>query len=191
LDALTFISYLGALTNASLVYLMRSYPVSGHVNTAANTVQEALQAVGNATHTKTLPPARPFSAVYTTRLQEAHGDSSMVWNTLLGALLCALASEHGFVLVRAIVRHLFERILWQGSKEEAYVRGMNWHLRKDYIESQGGQNFEKEIVRLDRRRQQDHDDIMHGELNNTNLINADFWRNGNGKFEAAASRKRQ
>lgn len=175
LDALSFICYLGALTNASLVYLLRPYTPAQAKPFAGNTVQEMLQAVGNATHIKTLPPASnmPFT---TTRVNDAQGSYPLVAQTLVAALLCALASEHAFALVRSTAKHLFERVLWQGSKEEAYTRGLNWQLRRDYIMSRGGELFDNEINRLMRKQKQDVEDVQQGSLDKTKLPSMRFWQ---------------
>lgn len=175
-DALTFICYLGAITNASLIYLLKPFVPTQSTSTASGTVQEILQAVGNATHIKTLPAA-PGSVPYTTtRLAGAQGNYALTTQALVAALLCALASEHGFILIRSIVKHLFERMLWQGSKEEAYTRGLNWQLRRDYIKSHEGEVFEKEINRLTDRRQRDLQDVQEGKAQNTKLPSVQFWQ---------------
>lgn len=175
LDALSFICYLSALTNASLVYLMRPFTPAQVKSTAVETVQEMLQAVGNATHIKTLPAGSntPFT---TTRLEQGQGDYPLVLQTLLAALLCALASEHAFSLVRSAAKHLFERMLWEGSEEEAYTRGLNWQLRRDYIKSRGGELFEAEISRLANRQQQDLEAIQAGTMENSQLPSMQFWQ---------------
>lgn len=134
-----------------------------------------LQAVGNATHIKTLPPGSnaPFT---TTRINDAQGSYPLVVQTLVAALLCALASEHAFALIRSTVKHLFERILWEGSKEEAYTRGLNWQLRRDYIKSRGGELFDNEINRLLGKQKQDLENVQQGSLENGNLPSMRFWQ---------------
>lgn len=144
-----------------------------------NTVQEMLQAVGNATKIRTLPPGSQSMPYTTARVFDAQGNYHLVLQTMLSALLCALASEHGFMLLRLVTKHLFERMLWQGSKEEAYVRGLNWQLRRDYITSREGEAYEKEINRLIGRRQRDLDDIQTGSNANMQMPSAEFWQEQN------------
>lgn len=191
LDALSFLCYLGALTNASLIYLLRPYTPASTASSVGHTVQEMLQAVGNATHIPTLPPGSNTTPYTTTRLNDAHGNYSLITQSLVGALLCALASEHAFILVRAVVKHLFERILWQGSKEESYVRSLNWHLRRDYIKSREGEAYEREITRLADRCKQDLEGVQRGTASNMKLPSAEFWRVNDEEIDNSSKTKSQ
>ena len=75
-------------------------------------------------------------------------DLPSIRSTLLGALLCALASEHAFALVRYGIAHLMEMLLWRGTAEELTLRASEYRLKRDYVESRGAQAFEREISRL-------------------------------------------
>ncbi|KAF8159945.1 calcium-activated chloride channel-domain-containing protein [Crassisporium funariophilum] len=113
LDALTFLTWLGALTNSALIYLFSpallpvtpsSYltshnitePLAEHLSGAAG----ALPSVGRGID----GTATPSSLSATKEL-------------LLKAILVSLVASHGFMLLRAVIRHLVERVFWRGSGE--------------------------------------------------------------------------
>jgi len=55
---------------------------------------------------------------------------------LARALFIALAASHGFILLRAAVRHVLERALWVGSSEKARLDAAAREVRERYL-SQG------------------------------------------------------
>ncbi|RPD76236.1 DUF590-domain-containing protein [Lentinus tigrinus ALCF2SS1-7] len=88
LDALTFLTWLSALTNSALVYLFRP----------ANQCKPQM---------------------------------------LSSALLIALGASHGYILVRMLVRHTLERVLWRGSKEEREAERIETVVKEQYLRSLG------------------------------------------------------
>lgn len=110
---------------------------------------------------KVLATAASSSPVqYTvTRIEAAQADYVSVRSLLLGALLCALASEHGYRLLRKLVSHVAEQVLWEGSAEDIELKQKSWTLRKDWVETKGGRDFEKEIDRLKGRKEEDMQNI--------------------------------
>jgi len=159
-EAIGWISYLGALTNASLVYLLRPY-TREHPHSTAIEPYVGQSAAPNSTAEKLLATAASSSPVnYTiTRIEAAQADFGNVKSLLLGALLCALASEHGYRLLRKLVSHVAEKMLWDGSAEDIELKQKSWTLRKDWAESQGGRDFEKEIERLKGRKEEDLNNV--------------------------------
>ena len=159
-EAIGWISYLGALTNASLVYLLRPY-TREHPHSTAIEPYVGQSAAPNSTAEKLLATAASSSPVnYTiTRIEAAQADFGSVKSLLLGALLCALASEHGYRLLRKLVSHVAEKMLWDGSAEDIELKQKSWTLRKDWAESQGGRDFEKEIERLKGRKEEDLNNV--------------------------------
>ncbi|RDX50828.1 DUF590-domain-containing protein [Lentinus brumalis] len=87
LDALTFLTWLAALTNSALVYLFRP--------------------------------------------------SNQCKPMLSSALLIALGASHGYILVRMLVRHTLERVLWRGSKEERDEERIETVVKEQYLRSLG------------------------------------------------------
>jgi anoctamin-10 len=50
------------------------------------------------------------------------------------ALLLALTASHGYILFRAVVRHILERALWKGSEEEKIVEGASGRGSEDVVD---------------------------------------------------------
>ena len=97
LDALTFLTWLGALMNAALVYLFSpGYGDGASYADSANTTKESINDAATATSLATLKETR---------------------HLLLKAALVALLASHAFILVRLVVRHIFDRAFWRGSRE--------------------------------------------------------------------------
>ncbi|KAL4252126.1 DUF590-domain-containing protein [Abortiporus biennis] len=116
LDSLTFLTWLSALTNSALVYLFRP---SDHC-----------KAVG-------------------TSLQHNHHrlstSDSTTQQLLFSAMLIALAASHGYIVVRVIIRHILERLLWRGSKEEKESERMETVVKEEYLKSLGAADVTKNI----------------------------------------------
>ena len=94
----SIISWIGAMTNASLIYLFRptrsiASTSSGHSH--LNTLTSAYTA--NPTLVAVLPVLIPLAAI-------------------------ALAASHGHIVLRWIVDSIAERVLWRGSVEEVEVQ---------------------------------------------------------------------
>ncbi|KAI0741264.1 DUF590-domain-containing protein [Daedaleopsis nitida] len=56
---------------------------------------------------------------------------------LSSALLIALGASHGYILVRMLVRHTLERLLWRGSKEQLEAERMETVVKEEYLRSLG------------------------------------------------------
>ncbi|KAJ7599368.1 calcium-activated chloride channel-domain-containing protein [Mycena floridula] len=109
LDALTFLTWLGALTNSALVYLFcpRSKNTCNDSRSPLEKVHQHLfQAAG---------AVRSSSEGFPENFDETGGDATR--ELLMTALLIAFAASHGYILVKVIVRHLVEKLVWKGSEE--------------------------------------------------------------------------
>ena len=91
LDALTFLTWLGALTNSALVYLFSPQILTDGMTAGIPK---------GATDPSSPPPA--FAAT---------------GQLLMKAVLVSLIASHGFLIVRSIIRHLIEKIFYKGSAE--------------------------------------------------------------------------
>ncbi|KAF8074650.1 calcium-activated chloride channel-domain-containing protein [Lyophyllum atratum] len=107
LDALTFLTWLAALTNSALVYLFCprsqshcSATPSAHMTQLDNVHKHLFSASG------ALPP-------------DGGADAGIVATRelLFTALLIALVASHGYIVLRTVVRHVVERVFWKGSEE--------------------------------------------------------------------------
>ena len=58
-------------------------------------------------------------------------------NTLFTALLIAIASEHGYILVRSLIRHILERAAWRGSAEAQTLMRRSWQSRRTLLQMLG------------------------------------------------------
>ncbi|KAH8103893.1 DUF590-domain-containing protein [Cristinia sonorae] len=117
LDSLAFLTWLAALTNSALVYLFR--------------------------------PSDHCKAVVGTSLSHKHhylsNSDSSTRELLYTAMLVALAASHGYMLVRILIRHIVERVLWKGSKEEQEAERMDTAVKKEYLKSLGVADVTKEM----------------------------------------------
>lgn len=107
LEALTFLTWLGALTNSALVYLF-SPQLLPHINNSSSFPSEtSLRDTDPSLFTSTsgaLPSATSSTLSATKEL-------------LLKAILVSLIASHGFILLRALIRHIVEMVFWTGSGE--------------------------------------------------------------------------
>jgi anoctamin-10 len=108
LDALSFLTWLGALTNSALVYLFR--PTTPGPHTTFRSVHPHTQSV--------LGTEAPATRAL-----------------LASALLIALAASHGYFALRALVRHVIERALWVGSAEVAERAKVERGVKERYLRS--------------------------------------------------------
>jgi len=54
---------------------------------------------------------------------------------LARTLFIALAASHGFILMRAVVRHVLERVMWDGSAEKKRVDAAAREVQERYVQS--------------------------------------------------------
>ncbi|KAJ7644183.1 calcium-activated chloride channel-domain-containing protein [Roridomyces roridus] len=105
LDALSFLTWLAALTNSALVYLFCPRAQNYCNSPSASPLDKVHQHIMSAAGVGTGPGA-------------AEVDGGAATRELLGrALLIALAASHGYIALRAIVRHVMEKALWYASGE--------------------------------------------------------------------------
>jgi len=116
LDTLSFITWLGALINAALIYLFNP-----HYGTFPSLSSNSLNATGIHDESQTSP-------------------IPVVWNRdtiMVTALLIALASSHAYISLRAVVRHILERVMWKGSQEEKSLEELRAKMREEWLKEHG------------------------------------------------------
>lgn len=112
LDCLSFLAWFSALTNSALVYLFRPQ--------ASATIKETSVASSSAAGLLEIEKAG---------MQEV----------LARTLFIALAASHGFIVLRAVVRHVLERVMWYGSAEKKSLDVAAREVKERYFQSiQGG-----------------------------------------------------
>lgn len=131
LDALTFLTWLGALTNSALVYLFcpRSSTQCASASNSSSldkVHQHLFEAAGVVSSTEPTPAGT----------ENITGGRAATKELLMTAVLIALAASHGYLLVKAVVKHIVERVVWKGSEEvkerereereikESFLKGM-------------------------------------------------------------------
>ncbi|KAF8662796.1 hypothetical protein AX16_001080 [Volvariella volvacea WC 439] len=131
LDAMTFLTWLGALCNSALVYLFR--PPSSSPSFLHPTPSDAL---GSASGMETFSaPASQSSIIEKVHRQlftaagatvdsgssfsgSSHEhDSQATKDLLITALVIALAASHGYMILKRVVSHVVEKLYWAGSVE--------------------------------------------------------------------------
>jgi anoctamin-10 len=105
LSALTFLSWLSALTNASLVYLFRP----AHLSLQSGSAHSPL-------------------------ISRASVDSD-TRGLVISAALIALAASHGYFLLRMLVRHAVERVVWTESHEVLAWEKSEREVKVRYLDS--------------------------------------------------------
>ena len=127
LDTLTFLTWLAALTNSALVYLFRPGDQCKPVGSSLERSHDRL-----------------------TMLKAAAGGSgaSEGQQLLLAALLIALGASHGYILLRMLVRHALERLLWRNSRDEREAERVETVVKEEYLRSLGV----AEVVRVEDKR---------------------------------------
>lgn len=108
LDTLAFLTWAAALSNSALVYLFRP--------------TDHCKAVGT-----TLQHQHPHTA----------GAGASTRQLLTSAAVVALAASHGYLVLRAVVRHVLERLMWKGSAEEREAERLETEVKQTYLRSIG------------------------------------------------------
>jgi anoctamin-10 len=119
LDSLTFLTWLGALTNSALVYLFHPSVTTPYTHAD----HEPL--------TTSLRKEHPYT-------EEVVGQEVRTpRQLLLSAAMIALVASHGYFLVRWAVRHLVERMVWRGSREVQNATDADRTVKENYLRSLG------------------------------------------------------
>jgi anoctamin-10 len=113
LDCLSFLVWLSALTNSALVYLFRPQGTATVSSTAKTSAAAA--AVPAASHVE----------IQRANMQEV----------LARTLFISLAASHGFILLRAVVRHVLEHVMWHGSEEKKRLDDAAREVKEQYVQS--------------------------------------------------------
>ena len=122
LDVLTFLAWLGALTNSALVYLFspRYLPDHTHLNAIDNSSSFSSKTLLNDTSSSLMYENFTAASGTVPNANLSSSFPSMLPATkelLLKIILVALVASHGYILVRALIRHIVEKIFWKGSTE--------------------------------------------------------------------------
>ncbi|KAB5593947.1 hypothetical protein CTheo_2673 [Ceratobasidium theobromae] len=135
LEALGFITWVGALTNAALVYLFRPVPIS--TDPSGNTTTTAQSGSPFLTTTLARDMKLPNINLTTDYVGVSHATRTLL-TAVLPAVLTALAASHIFFVVRALVKHLVERAVWRGSEEHRALGRAERQIKRKYLTGSGG-----------------------------------------------------
>jgi len=116
LDALCFLTWLGALTNSALVYLFspESFQNSSSPSTGVNSLG-TLSVNGDDQETYIAMKELLFKAVFV-----------------------ATMASHGYIILRVIVRHIVEKIWWKGSLEVQEREKEERAMKEKFLDGIGG-----------------------------------------------------
>ncbi|CAE6440816.1 unnamed protein product [Rhizoctonia solani] len=140
LEALGFITWVGALTNAALVYLFRPMTVDshGHTTTAAQSGSPFLTTT--LSREIKVPHFSAGNVTFGGKLGLTHATSTLL-TAVLPAVLTALAASHAFFVVRALVQHIVERAVWRGSEEYRALGKAEREVKRKFLAGGGGDGF--------------------------------------------------
>ncbi|WVQ94169.1 hypothetical protein IAU59_001247 [Kwoniella sp. CBS 9459] len=139
LETLSIISWIGAVTNATLIYLFRP-------------------TLHNQTPNPNVPstPGSPALA-YIVQTYNLSPTLQTLLPTLVPLGLVALAASHGFIVLRWVVQGVIERVLWRGSPEEVEVQNLTAAQR-----GSGGRNLTAQGQNEKRNRRSYGDENLRG-----------------------------
>lgn len=135
LEALTFLTWLGALTNAALVYLF--HPLKGYIASAANRAHNAEVE----RQMQMCVPAGFFpgdAAICAVGSKDSGVGAGRKGELLMTALLVALAASHGAILMRAVVRHVVRRVVLTGCEEVTVWEREEREVKERFLRGLGG-----------------------------------------------------
>ncbi|WVN88537.1 uncharacterized protein L203_103748 [Cryptococcus depauperatus CBS 7841] len=108
LETLDIIAWIGAVTNATLIYLFRPSPPSPHPSNQSSNPNFPLPGSFALSHIVSSFRVSP---------------TIMVWSSnLIPLALIALSASHGYIMLRWVVEGAAERIWWKGSWEENEIQ---------------------------------------------------------------------
>ncbi|KAG1817721.1 calcium-activated chloride channel-domain-containing protein [Suillus subaureus] len=113
LESLSFLTWLSALTNSALVYLFRPPNQQEH---ELGTMVDANVTDESQHHRYGLAATREL---------------------LMSALLIAMLASHGYLVMRAAVRHILNRAIWTGSREKKEAERVEREMKDKYLSSLG------------------------------------------------------
>ncbi|KAF9461505.1 calcium-activated chloride channel-domain-containing protein [Collybia nuda] len=170
LDTLTFLTWLSALTNSSLVYLFCprsqsqcSTTPSGYMSQLDKVHQHLFSASG-----VRAPDSGADQNVGATR------------ELLMTALLIALAASHGYMILRVIIRHIVEMLVWKGSEEVIVRERDERSVKEKFLAGVTGDEEAKTSIQsplIEDRVEE------NGKRMVPNEEGADFWDNDEGLEE--------
>ncbi|KAF5376003.1 hypothetical protein D9757_008811 [Collybiopsis confluens] len=130
LDALAFLSWLAALTNSALVYLF--CPKEAENARCDTTTGSAIEKVHR--HLVDTAGREGVDGIW-----GEHGKGLGATKELLVmALLVALVASHGYLVVRTVMRHVMERLLWKGSEEVREREREERMVKEVFLKGLGG-----------------------------------------------------
>ncbi|KAK4055391.1 hypothetical protein OIO90_003229 [Microbotryomycetes sp. JL221] len=142
LEALSFLSWLSALTNAALVYLYRPllsvpHPIAEQISKMTHvnvTIPQNMTSTLNA-HVTRIDLASQGINLQTNLVSNTNNNVvASVKQTLFAALLVALASEHAYLVLRGTIRWLLNQFKWLDSKPEQQIRKNQLQMKRNYLE---------------------------------------------------------
>jgi hypothetical protein len=126
LDALSFLAWLGALTNSALVYLFSPEILKTSATSGTEKIIQAKEHLVDVT------------GANSSGMWGVDGSSYEATKALLvKAVLVALAASHGYLILRVIVRHVVEKIWWKGGKEVQEREREERTMKEKFLETAG------------------------------------------------------
>jgi hypothetical protein len=116
LDVLTFLTWLGALTNSALVYLFSPHLLPPDNIPNNNNLSSLHSEMLNDSKPSPIPEHLSGASGTVSNLSWSI-DGGSIQELFLKAILVSLVASHGFILVRVFIRHIVEKLFWKGSGE--------------------------------------------------------------------------
>lgn len=133
LDALSFLTWLAALTNSALVYLF--CPRTQNICTSGNAPLSTLDKVHRHLFTAAGVASAAGDPVGPVGGEALEDGGAATRELLMKALLISLAASHGYMVLRVAVRHLLEKLVWKGSDEVVEREREEREIKETFMKS--------------------------------------------------------
>lgn len=182
LEAMGAMTWLAAITNASLVYLYREH--LSHPSPTADYLSDLAHNVTG--HAPNITVPQNATVFFTSSMHLAsHSPDPVgsVKSTLWRALLIALATEHAYLIFRATVRFCLNHLLWHDCKAEQAIRRSAMDLKRGYLEEMGLRKGPADLAKESGATgKAEEKDKLKREIEEKGLPG--FWRRGDRGLEA-------
>uniref|UniRef100_A0A0W0GAX1 Putative IST2-Plasma membrane protein n=1 Tax=Moniliophthora roreri TaxID=221103 RepID=A0A0W0GAX1_MONRR len=166
LDVLGWLVWLGSITNAVLVWLFfprdaDDFATGGTCAASSLTKGPARLSAFERVHKKLFEATSPSARLDIPLLWRESARATA--DLLMKAFLVGLVASHTYSFMRAVIRHIVERVVWYESKEREEKETKEWGIREVFL---------KDLIGKDRQGEDESHDVDEQDM--PDLVK-DFW----------------